>query len=69
MLHEEWILEAQITMGKIATLVRGGESDNELLARIAHLQTVAKYWAMWTASDTEGRRFALDIAEKEGVLL
>jgi hypothetical protein len=67
MMHEEWILEVQIAMGKIAALVRQGESGRPLEEEIVGLRVLVKHWAIWTASDPAGKAFALQCADDDGV--
>lgn len=67
MLHEDWLTEVQIALGFVAQMVRQGESDENLLGDLGTLKDLVKHWVTWTASDGDGKIFAVQCAEGDGV--
>lgn len=69
MTDEAWILEVQMALGRIAKLVRVGDSGERLTSEVNDLKRLTFHWATWTNSDGEGKLTALHWAEEEGFLL
>jgi hypothetical protein len=69
MLHEEWMLKVQITLGRIAEKISEDES-REAREGIAILAELARFWHEWTLADTgRGAMLVLERAEAAGLVL
>lgn len=68
MLHEEWMLRAQILMGRLAArIAEPGMVDSEMNADLESLYELFAWWSTWTTAAAGDRVSVLEQAEKAGV--